>query len=253
MIKALQGGAVKPARSTDLIDRMTSNAKLTMNEVERLYLRPFDFFLLEEQTDDKLLKDPEHQIFNLASYSLRIWRSVQVGDVIWFLLDTDLAHVSTINACIAIPRDLKRRGNLFVMNLNLKTRFDAYNVILGYRGIVTGHYEKTLKTVLAKELAMSGYNPRFIQKNPHGFAGLRAQFPLTESVIDKSYECFLMTIPRWFQAMPRVHNKNRRLAFLSSYKGFMNKIHNREGRVFDAIFGEKWLSNLFHKMILTRL
>jgi len=139
------------------------------------------------------------------------------------------------------------------MNLNLKRKLGTYNTIIGFRGCKFGLKSVDNFIPLANpELP----KPLFSKKLPDGFRGIRMGFSLAESVIDWSLTVVERTLGGWLEAADRSTGLDSHLVEAEQYTRLyaqeMKELHGTEGRVFDAVFGEGWVSRVFNESVFGR-
>lgn len=182
-----------------------------------------------------------------AGHRFDVWESASFGRVVWFSLDSEIPHMSSIVACICIP--LAGTGlPLYVMNLNLKIKAGTFNTIAGYRG-----EPSELAAFRALFSGLLGQPPAALAKeNPPTFAGVRLMFWLDEPPIDWSLGLARVCLGHWFARLATAQPGSgaRQLACNASFVGEMVDLHSREGGgVYDAVFGSGWLAALFRDRV----
>jgi hypothetical protein len=213
----------------------------------------FGFQLYKNSEGDRIIVGSDGVVYT-AMYRVFVWEASSRRRLVWFVLESQLPHMSSLVACIGFPR----RGSsmpVFVMNLNLKRKLGTYSTVIGFRGCTFGlqsvlHFVPLVKPGLPK--------PLFVKELPDGFRGIRLIFPLAEAapVIDWSLSVAERTLGRWLAATDRAANFDSHYAEAEEdmrlYAQEMKELHGIDGRVFDAVFGEGWVSRVFNDSVFGR-
>ena len=179
-----------------------------------------------------------------AEYRFEVWQAPGRGRVVWFSLDSEIPHMSTIVACVCVPCEGAGLP-LFVMNLNLKLKAGTFNTIIGYRG------EPALVAPFRGLFSDSAVTPALEKANPRTFEGVRRMFWLRRTPVDWSLELARRCLSRWLGPVAACPpDSTRPLINDERYSQEMITLHTREGGgVYDAVFGPGWLSQLFRDRV----
>ena len=105
---------IRESRQLDQLNFLMKGAGTLYAGLKTDYLLPMGFELEEEQGDDRLIWGPDRKIYSVT-FRLNCWKAADYGRWIWFELDSQIPHASSIVAAIGL-------GNsdaipFYVMNL----------------------------------------------------------------------------------------------------------------------------------------
>ncbi len=214
------------------------------------HLKALGFAESDSSEQSRLVVGPAAQVF-AASYRLETWQADGLGRLVWFWLDSEIPHMSTIVACVGIPSkafDLP----LFVMNLNLKVKAGTFNTIMGFRG--PPDHLTPFRTMFPDRghLSAGGPAPELIKDNPQGFTGIRCMFMLRRPPVVWSLGLAWQCLDRWFDVLATGERPEPSTPFIRDEPYFDEAVsfHSREGGgVYDAVFGRGWLGTLFRDRV----
>jgi len=188
---------------------------------------------------DRLVFDPSGRPF-AAIAMCQTWRS-PAGRMVWFTLESQLPHVSSIAACFGIPN---RPGPILTMNLNHKPQFFSLGCIAGFRAKQGDPIAKACQNLPPPPAATIAQPAA-----PPDFVGTRAVFPASREMLDWALAAWSGLASAWAArcAQPDLDYADN-LGFLDSYRQSIEGLH-RQGGVFDAIFGEGWVSQTFGQAV----
>lgn len=227
------------------LNTLMSGASSLYKKLVKRYAQHLGFIVETEQQDEQLIIGPDNRVYTVL-HRLHCWNSSRYGRWIWFILDSQIPHVSSIVASMGLSSS--DETPLFVMNLNLKMHLNVYNTIIGYRG--QSPLPRFLDKFIPKLLAENP-QPLMQKDNPRGFSGLRLVFQLEDAPIHWSLEKAEEAISGWFHAATFSEHCQKPInrENLEKYKQEMLKLHDVEGSAFDAIFGQGWISDMFKNKI----
>jgi hypothetical protein len=202
------------------------------------------FNLLDQQARERLLFGPLNRLY-VARYRMDVWRAGRAR-VVWFAMESDIPHFSSIVACVAEAIG-SNSCPMFVMNLNLKLKAGTYNTIMGFRGAPSALRSAEDVVRLSAVPGNGAPRPVLTKPNPAGFVGLRCMFWLRDAPIDWSLQLADKALCWWQGTV----NEDRPVAeepngdWAARYQSESLARHGREGGVYDAVFGDGWLTGLF--------
>jgi hypothetical protein len=231
-----------------LVDLLIDGAEQVHAELVSGWLARLEFSLVDDRKDDRLVLGPTSKPY-AARYRFRVWESPTAGRIVWFWLDSEIPHMSSIVACMAVPL-AATCCPMFVMNLNLKLKAGTYNTIIGYRG--SSAKLRDFRGVVPRPETNHGkVRPQLTKPNPQSFEGVRSMFWLDEAPILWSLDVVRKSLDRWFTAVVEtdVPSRSTNLPCDPEYAQEMISLHGREGGVYDAVFGPGWLVQLFRDRV----
>ncbi|RBL90051.1 hypothetical protein [Chitinophaga flava] len=180
-------------------------------------------------------------------YNYYRWSSDKYGTFNWFVLQGSYKYASNIVACLAFPHNPLVPA--LSMNLNFKLDARTFSIILGFRD--NGHLTTdTLSHI--REIKENVDSPIYTDTNSNNFLGIRSSFEISASIINKSLENAQRHIQWWFD----LQNNSATLPeasydlYIQQYKSTLINLHEEENTIYDELFGNKWLINLFKNQIL---
>ncbi|WPO78871.1 hypothetical protein [Flavobacterium sp. KACC 22761] len=201
-------------------------------------------FTLKRYINDGKLVNFENKYFPVA-YNFYKWESHK-ANFNWFVLQGSFKYTSNIVACLAFPK--KKNIPVLSMNLNLKLDAKTFSVILGYK--TPNQLPKNLfKAIQDSDLIKE--NPIYRDDNTEHFVGTRSSFEITSHIIEKTLckaECYILS---WLNYLESTQDNNvSAIDFTNKYKSELEKLHKANHTVYDELFGDSWLFNLFKNEIL---
>jgi hypothetical protein len=226
-----------------LVDQLIDGAIAMEQRLLASWLRPLGFQETDVSGVERLVVDPNGQVHH-ARHRFVVWQSPHRGRFVWFRLESDIPHMSTIVACVATPVEAVECP-MFVMNLNLKLKANTFNTIMGFRG--TAEHRRPFGGWLHNPgPGVDVSEPALVKPNPDGFDGVRSMFWLETGPVGWGLSTAERCLDRWFTAVAAVDAPSvTPLSDDPDYANEMAALHGREGGVYDAVFGEGWLSGLF--------
>ncbi len=229
-----------------LVDVLMDGAADVHRWLHDEHLTALGFARVKTSEAQRLVMGPGSRHY-AASHSFEVWQSDGWGRLVWFRMDSEIPHMSSIVACVAMAhRDAPLP--LFVMNLNLKLKADTFNTIMGYRGPA----DRLAAFRDLPEDRAGAPKPALAKRNPPTFEGVRFMFWLQRAPIDWALDRARHCLARWFDALRAAgpsapgtppHRDER-------YAAEMVDLHSREGGgVYDAVFGPDWLATLFRDQV----
>ena len=225
------------------VNFLVKKADLLLTKIQQQHLQGFKLCLENEQSDQRLVPGPDGKPY-FISYRLSSWYSCQGDRLVWFVLESQIPHLSSIVAAIGFPRN-EEGLPIFVMNLNLKPALEAFNIIMGFRNpenyldrlqqYLPHHNLRYPKPILTKE------------KSPD-FLGIRSVFIPSSQSIGWSMKIAEKAIQGWASLLKSLGSKSIPSDFPCYYENYrreMLALHDKEGNVFDKVFGEGWGAQLF--------
>jgi hypothetical protein len=238
-----------------IVRTLIDEGRLFYDEVVSRLREQFGFAQSAHVSDSKLILGPNSHAYT-AFYEIFEWSAGRGARVIWFTLESHVPHMSSIIACMGLPGELTKMP-LFVMNLNLKPRLDSFSAVFGFRG--SGTILDQLAGAVPTRLAYS--NRILIAKElPEGFRGIRTIFTPSKEIISWSCADALVSLTAWLDACTQSRGQVEETAsedvtnleYIQNYKSYMADLHGTDGRVFDAVFGQGWVSETFNKYVVAR-
>lgn len=232
------------------VNLLITESQKVYNRIVNVSLLPLNYYLQKNGEGDRIILGPDSFVYTVM-HRVFVWRADYGRRLVWFSLDSQIPHMSSIVACIGFPKKDSSMP-LFVMNLNMKRKLGTFSTVIGFRGCVDD-----LQSI-AEVNPVSNYKlprPLFVKELPYGFKGIRLIFPLaeSESVIYWSLLTAERTLCKWLDATDKdvdinLHS-NKSKEYIQSYAREMKELHGNDGRAFDAVFGEGWVSKMFNENV----
>jgi hypothetical protein len=231
----------------DLVEALIDGAEEVHARLESDWLSRLKFLSLYDRQDDRVVVEPGGKV-HAVRHRLRVWEAPARGRVVWFWLESEIPHMSSIVACMATPVE-DVRCPLFVMNFNLKLKASTFNTIIGYRG--EADRLEGFRGAIPGVRLRDAPAPALAKPNPENFDGVRWMFMLERKPILWALDLLLPALDRWFAAVGEQDAAASQPLFKDhAYAAEMCSLHGREGGVYDAVFGAGWLSDLFRREVL---
>ncbi len=210
-------------------------------------LKANDFELVQHINDSKFVELNNN--FYPVSYNYYKWNSESKGTLNWFVLQSTFLYASNIVACLAFPKQGTKP--ILSMNLNLKLDAKTFSIILGFKNDEANN-ESTSKYF--DELNYFEEQPVFVDSNRLKFNGIRASYKITDNIIEKTLSKAETHILKWLN-IPDNYNScatvnDKYFKEKGDYTKDLEFLHNQQNTIYDEIFGNNWLINLFKKQIL---
>lgn len=225
-----------------LLSHFVNSAEGSAAKLVEGWAQTFDLQCESTKQDDRILLAPDNTLCTV-SYRVEEWSSRAFGRWIFFKLDSQISHVSTIVAAMGIAPE--EGAPMFVMNLNLKPNLHAFNVVMGVRG---GDISEKGRTAIAA--FPTAETQSLIRKEAiTGFLGHRLVFPFRQEPIDWSVSLMREFAEVWRASVAGYRTSEKARAYSRSYMSDSMALHSRSGTVFDELFGPNWVSQLFRDTI----
>jgi hypothetical protein len=229
------------------VNLLITKSEKAYNRIVNDYLLHLNFHLQKNGEGDRIIVGPDSIVYTVM-HRVFVWEADSNRRLVWFSLDSQIPHMSSIVACIGFPK-IDSSFPLFVMNLNMKRKLGTYSTVIGFRGCAADLLSITdIIPIIDYKLPQ----PLFVKELPYGFKGLRLIFPLAESepVINWSLFTAERTLSRWLDATDKATNvslySSKSKEYIRLYAQEMKDLHGSDGRAFDAVFGEGWVSRMFN-------
>lgn len=203
------------------------------------------FTLTRQHEGDRIVPGPDGTAY-AAIYRVLVWAEHAGRRLVWFSLESQIPHMSSIVACIGFPAP-GSSWPVLVINMNLKRHLGSYGTIVGVRG---GPLSMPISEFIPV-VSPTYPKPLLVKDLPRGFRGVRCIFDLSETAIDWSMSSAECAVVGWLKATENcseMHDPAPREGLDTTYAEEMKDLH-RDGGVFDAVFGEEWVSTLFNDCV----
>lgn len=206
---------------------------------------PAEFLKSDALSHDRLALDGEGNAY-AAMATCEAW-SCPSARLIWFTLESQLPHVSTIAACFGLPA-LSVDGPILSLNLNFKPKFGSLGCIAGYRSS-----DPLEGATLAGRIAHPSSRPIVDVTIPNDFFGVRSIYQASPSLLEWALQTWQALIRDWLDTCgsPRsdaTGTLQQAAAARQKYIDDIKKLH-ADGGVFDAIFGQGWVASTFSDFV----
>jgi hypothetical protein len=225
-----------------LLSHFVKSAETRAAQLVAGWVETFELERVHAKEDDKIFFAPDNTLCTV-SYRVEEWRSREFGRWVFFKLDSQIRHASTIVAAMGIAPE--EGAPMFVMNLNLKPSLSAYNVVMGLRG---GDIAQELRAVIPG-LPQAQTQPLIVKDRQPGFYGHRLVFPMAREPIDWSVSLLPRFAALWRESLAEFRPSAKARDYYQGYLSDSLALHARSGTVFDEIFGANWVSRLFRDTI----
>jgi hypothetical protein len=236
---------IPAAKSLKYVDLLMSESEQVYNRLVESHLSAFT--LTRQDKGDRIVPAPDGTIY-AAMYQVFVWEADDNRRLVWFSLESQIPHMSSIVACIGFPAKASCLPVL-VINMNLKRHLGSYGTIVGVRG----GPESTLINNFIPASNPTWPKPLIVKEWPQGFRGIRLIFELSESVIEWSLSTAECAVVDWLKASEGasasvMDGSTAQAEVDPVYAQEMKELH-QDGGVFDAVFGDEWVSRLFNESV----
>ncbi|MCP4494351.1 MAG: hypothetical protein GY820_44680 [Gammaproteobacteria bacterium] len=232
-----------------IVDRYLEDCEHVYNSFTLPALTVKGFKIIDSDSRQKLFLD-RSGVLKEAKYNYAKWESPRLGSVTWFLLASDIPHLSSINALLGLP-NFDTSEPYLVMNLNMKLQHETFSIIGGYRDYCNLGYGPLLERKLIDKCRNK---PIALHKNPEGFYGVRDTYDLNKKSISIGLQVEKILIQNWLDLLggckknstPTLDSSQK---YRNNFKKELMHFHISSGSVFDRAFGKGWVEDVFQKAL----